>query len=129
MNKNVCKGVSLLLVVVAVVFAILGFSANNKYKEYSKLDKYYEDKDMEYFDNSGYDYLNDLRKDDPYYSDLYNKSHQYLYLKNKYRDKVKIMAAISAVSFALLLVTFILYKRNSNDELTGESDNEIANQS
>ena len=46
MNKNVCKGVSLLLVVVAVVFAILGFSANNKYKEYSKLDKYYEDKDM-----------------------------------------------------------------------------------
>ena len=129
MNKNVCKGVSLLLVVVAVVFAILGFSANNKYKEYSKLDKYYEDKDMEYFDNSGYDYLNDLRKDDPYYSDLYNKSHQYLYLKNKYWDKVKIMAAISAVSFALSLVTFILYKRNSNDELTGESDNEIANQS
>ncbi len=100
MNKNVCKGVSLLLVIVAVVFAILGFSANNKYKEYAKLDKYYEDKDMEYFDNSGYDYLNDLRKDDPYYSDLYNKSHQYLYLKNKYRDKVKIMTAISAVSFA-----------------------------
>ena len=33
MNKNVCKGVSLLLVVVAVVFAILGFSANNKYKD------------------------------------------------------------------------------------------------
>uniref|UniRef100_UPI003FF0CC56 hypothetical protein n=1 Tax=Eubacterium sp. TaxID=142586 RepID=UPI003FF0CC56 len=59
----------------------------------------------------------------------YNKSHKYLYLKNKYKDKVKIMTAISAVSFALLLVTFVLYKRNSNDELTGENDNEIANQS
>lgn len=39
------------------------------------------------------------------------------------------MIAISAVSFALSLVTFVLYKRNSNDELTGKNDNEIANQS
>ena len=125
MKKKVCYAVSLLLAVVTVLFAVLGISANKKYNEYKKLDIYYEDIDMQYFDNSGYDSLNDLRKDDSYYSDLYNKSHQYLYLKNKYENKYKVMLMISVVSAFFTFVIFVLGKRNLNDELKEQTNTEI----